>query len=101
MSKYKNKKTIVDNIKFDSAKEARRYCSLKVLQQTGIITKLELQPRFDIYVEGKYCGFYKADFSYFRNKERVIEDVKGVRTPVFNLKKKLVEALYPIKITLV
>jgi hypothetical protein len=38
---------------------------------------------------------YKADFSYFTDKERVVEDVKGFKTPVYKLKKKLVEAYLP------
>ncbi len=45
-------------------------------------------------------GFYKADFRYevTATGERVIEDVKGVRTAVYRLKKKLVKALYGIEI---
>jgi hypothetical protein len=103
-NKYNAKKvTSPDGIIFDSKKEYRRYVYLKNLASQGEIDQLELQPRYDIIVNGKKCGYYKADFQYFNSKlkKKVVEDVKGVRTPVFNLKKKLVEAIYSIEITLV
>ena len=100
MSKYHSRKTIVDGITFDSAAEARRYSELMLMQRAGEITALELQPEFEIIVEDKYIGYYRADFRYLpRSGPRVIEDVKGFRTPVYHLKKKLVEALYNITIT--
>lgn len=94
-NKYNAVKTVVDGITFDSGAEAKRYSELKLLLGTGEITHLEFQPRFDIIINGKFCGFYKADFSYFTEKQRTVEDVKGFKTPIYNLKKKLVEALYP------
>tara|TARA_R100001377_G_scaffold66585_2_gene41854 strand:+ start:3898 stop:4215 length:318 start_codon:yes stop_codon:yes gene_type:complete len=94
-NKYGNIKTVVDNIKFDSKAEARRYLELKLLEKAGKISNLELQPRYDIKIGGKYIAHYKADFRYFTAKETVVEDVKGVKTPIYRLKKKLVEALYP------
>jgi hypothetical protein len=43
---------------------------------------------------------YIADFTYFeKDGQQVIEDVKGVRTPVYRLKKKIIEAEYGIAIT--
>ena len=97
MNKYKAKKTIVDGITFDSAKEARRYSELKLLERAGEITRLELQPKFPIIVNGVYCGFYRADFGYFEGDKRVIEDVKAppTRTAVYRLKIRLVRALNP------
>jgi hypothetical protein len=95
MNKYRNVKTEVDGIVFDSKKEARRYGELTTLQAAGEISRLMLQPKFDIIVNGVKVTYYKADFAYFNKDERVIEDVKGVKTPVYRLKKKLVEALYP------
>ena len=65
------------------------------LQAAGEISRLILQPKFDIIVNGVKVAYYKADFAYFNKNNRVIEDVKGVKTPIYRLKKKLVEALYP------
>lgn len=60
-----------------------------------------LQPKYTLIVNGKNCGFYKADFLYTLKDTgaAVVVDVKGVRTPVYRLKKKLVEAIYGIEIT--
>ena len=99
-NKYNATKTVVDGIKFDSKKEAARYQELKLMQKAGMINQLTLQPRFDLMVNGVKCGFYKADFQYVELKQglRVVEDVKGVKTPVYNLKKKLIKAIYGIEI---
>lgn len=96
--KYKNIKVVIDGIKFDSKAEARRYRELKFLESAGEIELLSLQPKLDLVINDKKCGFYKADFEYYEGGRRVIEDVKGVKTPVYNLKKKLIKALYDIDI---
>ena len=98
MNKYKAIKTVVDGIKFDSKKEARRYTQLKLMERAGSVTDLELQPRFDLIINETKCGFYKADFRYLYFGKEVVEDVKGMKTPVYNLKKKLVKAIYGIVI---
>jgi hypothetical protein len=98
-SKYKAVATHVDGIRFPSMAEARRYSELQALERAGIIKKLELQPRFDICINGKLCFFYKADFAYEENGAQITEDVKGMKTDVYALKKKCVEAAYNIKIT--
>ena len=89
-----------DGKRFASKKEFKRYCQLKILESAGTIANLTLQPRFDIVVNGKNCGFYKGDFAYFEKNKRVIEDVKSepTKTPVYRLKKKIVEALYGVEI---
>ncbi len=97
-NKYRAIKTVLDGIKFDSKKEAARYKVLKLLEKAGKITNLELQPRYDLVVNFTKCGFYKADFRYFENDKEVVEDVKGMKTPIYNLKKKLVKAIYGIVI---
>ena len=94
-NKYKAVKTEVDGITFDSKREAARYMELVLMQRAGEISHLELQPAFECRIDGKKICTYKADFRYFTAKECVVEDVKGVKTPVYRLKKKLVEALYP------
>lgn len=99
-NKYGAKKTVVDGITFDSKKEAIRYQELKILLRTGVIEQLKLQPRFDFIINGVKCGFYKADFQYWdvRIKKLITEDVKGMKTPVYRLKKKLMLALHGIDI---
>jgi hypothetical protein len=99
-NKYRNIKTEVDGILFDSQREALRYKELLLLERQGKICDLELQPVFRIVVNGKKIAKYIADFRY-RDRctsTTVIEDVKGMRTSVYQLKKKLVEALYNIQI---
>jgi len=97
-SKYNAVKTTVDGIKFDSKAEARRYSELKLLLKAKTIADLELQPRYDFVVNGVKIGFYKADFRYKMGNRLIIEDVKGVKTPVYNLKKKLMKAIHGIDI---
>lgn len=90
----------VDGIVFDSKKECRRYGELKLLQKAGEITNLEIQPRFDIHIKKTYIAFYKADFRYLnRDGTWTVEDCKGLKMPIYRLKKKLVEALHGIEIT--
>lgn len=100
--KFGNKPTTIDGRRFDSKKEAKRYCELKLLEASGQIRLLECQPRFAIEIDGHKITTYVADFAYVDTKAgRVIEDVKGgsaTKTPVYRLKKKLVEAVYGIEI---
>ena len=107
MGKYRNRKTTVDGILFDSAKEARRYAELKLMQRAGLISYLNRQVRLDLLPVQKYKGksverpvYYVADFQYFDNekKEWIYEDVKGVRTPEYILKRKLVLYFHGIRI---
>ena len=101
--KYKNEFETVGGIKFHSKAEANRYTVLTLLESTGRIKNLVLQPRFDYIEKNKLIFYYKADFKYFdmRENRTVIEDVKGVETPVFVLKKKLIESRYGIEIELI
>lgn len=104
MTKYRAIKTELDGITFDSKREAARYAELKMMQHHGVIDRLELQPVYEISINGRKVCKYIADFRYFcRARNRwVTEDVKGVQTPVFRLKKKLIEAqYYPIKIEVI
>lgn len=98
MSKYNAIKTTVDNITFDSRAEAQRYQVLKIIERAGEIKELKLQPRFPVVINGKKICDYVADFQYIENGVTVVEDVKGVKTPVYQLKKKLVKALYGLDI---
>ena len=98
-SKYGNKKTEYNGFTYDSKKEANRAQELDLLERAGEISDIERQVPFVCEVNGKKICTYKADFRY---KEKdgtvVVEDVKGVRTGVYKLKKKLVEAIHGVKI---
>ena len=110
-NKYNNHKTIVDGIKFDSIREAERYQELKLLETAGEISHLELQPIVVLQDKFIYQGrmfraiTYRADFACFdRTVNRgVIEDVKGMETDVFKIKKKIFLKkygdLYDLRIT--
>lgn len=99
-SKYNNKKVVIDGIKFDSIRESRRYLDLKNLERGYEIYELELQPRYDFELNGVKMGFYKADFRYYDHAKNctIIEDVKGMKTPIYNLKKKMMKAFHGIDI---
>lgn len=102
--KFNNRKVVVDGISFDSMAESYRYTALKGLSQLGVIHGLELQKPY-LLCKGKWKNgrtfriTYKADFVYERDGEIVVEDVKGVRTREYGLKKKLMMAVYGIEIT--
>lgn len=121
-SKYHAQKTVVDGITFDSKKEARRYVFLKGKEKAGLITGLELQKKFLLVpekreedyrdyskskggrlVKGKVIEYevaYYADFYYFdcMTQEWIVEDTKGVRTPEYIIKRKLLLWLKGIRI---
>lgn len=102
-SKYGAVRTTIDGHNFDSKKEGTRYLVLKSLVAAGEITDLELQPKFDLHaLGGKKIGTYRPDFKYAwpRTGKIVFEDVKGMRTPLFNWKLKHVEAEYGIVVLL-
>lgn len=109
-SKYGNVKTICDGIKFDSASEATRYRELQLLLRAGEITDLKLQPTFHLVDGVKFHDeprrkpnlIYKADFSYTdKSGVYVVEDVKGVSTEAFRIKRHLMKAINNIDITIV
>ena len=97
-SKYKAQPTIVDGIRFDSKKEAKRYSELKFLEMAGEISDLQLQVRFPLVVNKIKVCTYIADFVYMVGDTRVVEDTKGYRTDVYQIKKKMMEAIYDIQI---
>lgn len=102
LNKYRNIKTQVDGIKFDSKKEANRYCELKLLLKTGDITDLNLQVPFVLFDNSLYGRKvkYLADFTYIDVKtgKVVVEDVKGILTPVYKLKKRILAEKFDIEI---
>ena len=100
-NKYKNKKTIIDGIEFDSKAEAKRFCELRLLEKARKIKDLTLQPCFILQSSFKKNGKtyrkieYIADFQYEENGKVIVEDVKGMKTKEFQIKRKLFEYKYP------
>lgn len=102
-SKYKNKKVVVNGITFDSRKESKRYSELKFMERCGLIKNLELQKSYELQPKFRKNNkayqkiTYIADFTYYdvEREQIVVEDVKGYKTDVYKLKKKLFEYKYP------
>lgn len=97
-SKYKAVRTTVNGLAFASQKEARCYQNLLLLERTGRISNLELQPRFPCYVNDMLVTTYVGDFRYIEDGATVVADAKGMKTYVYKIKAKLVKALYGITI---
>lgn len=74
--------------RFDSKAEYERFCQLRLLAASGQIRDLRRQVPFELSV----CK-YIADFVYFDNVRgvEVVEDVKGVRTNIYKLKRKMMQ----------
>lgn len=119
MSKYKAQKCIVNGITFDSRKEARRWQELLLLSRAGVIQNLQRQVKY-VLIPSQYETYerygnngnrlqdgrrlieretsYVADFVYTEDGKLVVEDVKGVRTKEYILKKKMMLYIHGIRI---
>ena len=115
-SKYGAKKVEYNGMVFDSKRECRRYKELEILQQIGAIAELRTQVKFVLIpaqreadTVGKRGGIIKgnlierevsyiADFVYVENDKTVVEDAKGMRTPEYILKRKMMLYFYGIRI---
>lgn len=98
--KYGAVATTVNGIRFASKAESERYQQLIIAERAGKIRALVLQPAWPLIVEGVKVATYRADFSYIdvATDTEVVEDVKGMSTPVYKLKKKMMAAFYGIEI---
>jgi hypothetical protein len=90
---------VVDGITFDSKKEAHRYLELKTLQDNNVIRNLARQVPFELVPKfnGERAVKYVADFVYtnVETGKIIVEDVKGFKTDVYKLKRKLFKWRYP------
>jgi|688.fasta_scaffold583151_1 hypothetical protein len=103
--KYRNTKTEIDGIKFDSKKEAERYRLLKHWQDSKVICDLQTQVKYQLipnqYIDGELVERavkYIADFVYRHYGIIVVEDVKGMKTRDYIIKRKLMLDKYNIRI---
>jgi hypothetical protein len=106
-NKYRNQKVEVDGISFHSRKEANFYSDLLIKKNAKLITDFERQVQYDIRVNDIHIAKYFLDFkvinldgsiNYYDVKGKDKVSGKWITTDVFALKKKLVEAIYGIKI---
>ncbi|WP_104019097.1 DUF1064 domain-containing protein [Roseovarius nitratireducens] len=97
-NKYSAERTTLDGHKFDSKAEARRYATLRQMERAGLIRDLRLQEAYHLqghdgplFSEAGRPLIYKADFVYIdvTDGQEVIEDVKGMKTQAYRLKKAL------------
>ena len=99
--KYKNRRlTAPDGQVFDSVKEYHRWGCLRLLERAGAIKDLKRQVKYELIPKqsGERACNYIADFTYIENGELVVEDVKGVKTEVYKIKKKLMLWVHGIRI---
>lgn len=104
-SKFNNRKVMVGELSFDSAKEAKRYRELRLLEVAGEIENLERQKKYLLIPlqrkadgSAEYSCSYFADFVYTQDGRVVVEDVKGVLTGVYVIKRKLMLQEHGIEI---
>jgi hypothetical protein len=106
-AKYGNRKTVIGGITFDSKAEAKRWAELQRMQLAGDISGLERQVKFELIPKSLKDGdrpaeracVYVADFVYLvAGWGRMVEDVKGVKTPDYVIKRKLMRQVYGIAI---
>lgn len=96
-AKYRNVK--IDG--YDSKREAKRATDLKLLQRAGAIFDLQEQVKFELVPKqpGERAMSYFADFVYVDQAGvRHVEDVKGMKTDVYRMKRKLMLQVHGIVI---
>jgi len=92
----------VNGYLFDSKKEASRYRELLIMEKAGLIRNLRLQVKYQLTPtmhfgkETLRSSYYVADFVYDEDGQEVVEDVKGMRTPLYILKKKVLAYRYGV-----
>jgi hypothetical protein len=104
--KFHNVKMVVGGITFDSRAEARRYLVLVEMEQAGEITNLRRQVKFELIPSVRILGSkratpalrYVADFVYDQGGKTIVEDVKGLLTPVYKIKRHLMKHIFNIDI---
>lgn len=95
-NKFRAKAVYHDGIRFASIKEGKRYLELKMLKETGEVKHFQRQTPWDLPGGVKYRLDFQVKWS---NGSETFEDVKGMRTDMYKLKKKQVEAIHSIIIT--
>jgi hypothetical protein len=102
-SKYRNQKTVVDGITFDSKREAAYYGELKQREKAGEVYEVQLQPAFKFVHNGVLIGTYRGDFLFYDAiaKRTRLVDVKGFATREFQKNRRLMRAFHKIEVEVV
>jgi hypothetical protein len=100
VNKYKARPVTTEEGRFASQREYQHWCVSKLREKAGEISHLERQVRFKLAINGHHICDFIADevFTDTATGKRVVVDVKGVKTPVYRLKKKLMKALLNIDV---
>jgi hypothetical protein len=100
-SKFKNVSKEHSGEKFDSKLEASRFEDLQLMEKAGDIRDLRAHVSFPLMVGDALIGAYEADAVYIEvaTGRKVVEDSKGVRTPLFRWKARHFKAQYGFAIT--
>ena len=100
-SKYGNQKVVIGNQIFDSGREYKRWCELKLLERAGEISDLRRQVKYELIPpqDGERACNYIADFVYTENGKTVVEDAKGYRTKEYIIKRKLLLQKFGLRIS--
>lgn len=104
-NKYRNRPREVGGEHYRSGREAKRHQELLLLQRAGAIAGLVREVPFvlaqAVVLDGrnKPALRYVADFVYStKDGRQVVEDCKGVRTPVYRIKRHLMATVHGIEI---
>lgn len=115
-SKYRAKKVVTIEGKFDSKKELQRWELLQEMERQGLISHLERQVEFELLpkqplkeprisrgktkrlIKSEPAVVYRADFVYIEDGIQIVEDVKGFCTPEYKIKRKLMKYIHGIEI---
>jgi hypothetical protein len=103
-TKFRNVRVEVNGRKFDSKLEASRWQELEQMQQLGAIRNLRPQVPFALVADGgALVGTYVADYVYEDAKtgQQIVEDAKGMETPLFRWKARHFKAQYKFEITVI
>ncbi len=99
--KYRNEPVVINGVRFDSKKEHRRFCDLKMLELAGKIHDLQVHPQYVFEHNGVRIGSFKPDFRYIVDGQIVIEDVKSPSTrseTSYRLRKKMLKAFFDLDV---
>jgi hypothetical protein len=99
-NKYRAQPVVTEEGRFASKKEYADWCALRLREKLGHITHLQRQVPFDLTVNGEHVTRYVADAVFFEGGKRIVADSKGVLTPEFKLKAKLLKALLNIEVVI-
>lgn len=86
-TKYKNKPVVFDGHRFDSQDEYHRYLTLKALKEAGIISELEVHPKYllqNAFRKCMICRHIQDHIPGSKRKKDVLCELCGGKTVHFD-----------------